>query len=55
MHLAKNEMDGGCMEISFHFQFLVIDGNQMDQNHMDQLKNSFVFPCYLLSIFVTWE
>ena len=55
MHLAKNEMDGRCMKISFHFQFLVLDGNQMDENYMDQLKNSFVSHSYLLSIFVTWE
>ena len=41
------------MEIGFHFQFLVLDGNQMNENHTDHLNNSFFSPCYLLSIFVT--
>ena len=33
-HLAKIEMNRRCIDIDFHFQLLILDGNQMDENHM---------------------
>lgn len=30
-------MNGRCNEIDFHFQFLILDGNHMDENNMDYI------------------
>ena len=39
-------MNGRCTEIDFHFQFLTLDGNHIDENHMDYtlLQTPFSFP-----------
>ena len=44
-YLAKNEMNGRCMEIDFHFQFLVLDGNRKDEKpHRTIIKELFLLP-----------